>query len=121
MKLSPKILQQVLVGLIIIGIALVVLIKALNAGPVRELEEFGCAGGCKGYWATLQNFVKQKGRYPKDKAEIGAFFHTVPGSDPVEYVAPEDEKTDEVVLWWKQKTKFGIRIGITESGVIVKK
>jgi hypothetical protein len=120
MKPSPKTLRLVLVGLIIGVIALVALIIAIN-GPLRRLEEFGCAESCKGYWATLQDFVKQKGRYPKDEVEIGAFFHTPSGSDPVEYVAPQDDKADEVVLWWKQRTKFGVRIGITESGVIVKK
>ncbi len=90
-------------------------------GLVSFVEEFGRAESVKGYWASLQEFVKQQGRYPKDEAEIGAFFQTVPGKDPVEYVAPHDASSDEVVLWWKQRTLFGVQVGVTESGRIVKK
>jgi|SRR5688572_9146341 len=114
---SAKALRFVLVGLGILVVVLVVVI----VGPLKRLGEFGRAEGCKGYWASLQDFVKQNGRYPKDDAEIAAFFHTLPGKESVEYVAPHDDSADEVVLWWKQKTMFGVRVGVTESGVIVKR
>ena len=116
MKPSRKTLRHVLVGL---SVLLVVLV-AIIVGPLKRLGEFGNAESVKGYWASLQDFVKQNGRYPKDDAEIGAFFHTAADKEPVEYVAPHDDSADEVVLWWKQKTMFGVRVGITESGTIVK-
>jgi hypothetical protein len=91
------------------------------AGPVRKMGEFGRAEAVKGYWASLQEFEKQKGRYPKDNAEIAAFFHTVADSEPIEYVPPRDGSGDEVILWWKNKMIFGVRVGINKSGIIVKK
>jgi hypothetical protein len=117
MKLSAKTLRFVAVGLVIFLAVLVVII----VGPLRKLGEFGRAESCKGYWATLQDFVKQKGHYPKDDSEIAPFIQTAPEKEPVEYVAPRDDAIDEVVLWWKQKTMFGVRVGITESGTIVKR
>lgn len=104
-------------GLFIALIALV----AFVVGPLRRTGEFAYAEGCKGYWRSLQDFVKQNGRYPRDEVEINAFFNTATDKEPVEYVAPHDDEADEVVLWWKEKSMFGARIGITESGTIIKK
>jgi hypothetical protein len=108
-----------LVALVLAAIATVALL--ITIGPVRKLGEFGRAEAVKGYWASLQEFEKQKGRYPRDDAEIAAFFHTAPGSEPVEYVPPQQSSGDEVILWWKQKTMFGIQVGITKTGTIVKR
>src|SRR5436190_19560429 len=93
----------------------------IAGGPVRKIGEFGRAEAVKGYWASLQDFEKQNGRYPTNNVEIAEFFHTEPGSEPVEYVPPQTGSDDEVVLWWKQKTVFGVRVGITKSGAIVKR
>jgi hypothetical protein len=117
MKSPAKTRRLVLIGLIIGVIAL----GSIIVVPLKRIGEFGRAESVKGYWASLQEFVKQNGRYPKDDAEIGAFFHTAPEQEPVEYLAPHDTNADEVVLWWKQRTMFGVRVGITESGAIVKK
>ena len=108
-------------SIIALGLA-VIIIAAIGAavGPVRKVSEFVRAEHVKGYWASLQEFEKQKGRYPKDNAEIAAFFHAAADSEPVEYVPPRDGSGDEVVLWWKDKTVFGVRVGITKSGLIVK-
>jgi hypothetical protein len=107
--------------LIALGLAAVVIAAiGVALGPVRKVGEFVRAESVKGYWASMQEFEKQKGRYPKDNAEIAAFFHTTAGSEPVEYVPPRDGNGDEVVLWWKDKTVFGVKVGITKSGVIVK-
>lgn len=117
MKLPAKTLRLLGMGLV----SLLVMLAIITVGPLRKLGEFGRAESCKGYWASLQDFVKQKGHYPKDDAEIASFFQTAPEKEPVEYVAPRDGSTDEVVLWWKRKTMFGVRVGITESGTIVKR
>jgi hypothetical protein len=106
---------------IVLGLAVVILAAiGVALGPVRKISEFGRAESVKGYWAGLQEFEKQKGRYPKDNAEIGAFFHIAADSEPVEYVPPHEASGDEVILWWKDKTMFGVRVGITKSGLIVK-
>jgi hypothetical protein len=117
MKSPAKTRRLVLIGLSIGLLAL----GGMMVVPLKRISEFGRAESVKGYWASLQDFVKQNGRYPKGDAEIAAFFHTPPEKEPVEYIAPHDDSADEVVLWWKQKTMFGVRIGITESGMIVKK
>lgn len=106
----------------IIGLALAAVTALLIAlGPVRKLGEFGRAEGVKGYWANLQDFEKQNGRYPRDDAEIAASFHITPGLEPVEYVPPSQSSGDAVILWWKEKTLFGVQVGITKSGTIVKR
>jgi hypothetical protein len=108
--------------LIWLAVAAVIIAAFLIAiGPVRKIGEFGIAEAVKGYWASLQDFEKQNGRYPTNNAEIGAFFHTTPGSEPVEYVPPQQGGSDDVVLWWKQKTLFGVQVGITRSGTVVKR
>jgi hypothetical protein len=117
MKPSRKSLRLALVGLIVLAVVLV----AVIVGPIKRVGEFGRAESVKGYWASLQDFVKQNGHYPKGDAEIAAFFHTAPEKEPVEYVAPHDDSADEVVLWWKQKTMFDVKVGVTESGMIVKR
>jgi hypothetical protein len=109
--------------IIALGVAAVSVVVAIGVavGPVRKVGELGRAEAVKGYWASLQEFEKQKGRYPNDNAEIAAFFHTAADSEPVEYVPPSGGTGDEVILWWKDKTVFGVRVGITKSGEIVKK
>ena len=108
-----------IIWLAIAAVAIATVLIAI--GPVRKIGEFGRAEAVKGYWASLQDFEKQKGRYPRDDAEIAAFFHTAPGSEPVEYVPPQPSSGDEVILWWRQKTLFGVQVGITKSGTIVKR
>jgi|GEM_PF-2524310 len=119
MKKAAKNLRLMLIGL---GITVLV-IAAIGIVPLKRVTEFIYSEHVKGYWATLQEFVNKNGHYPKDDTEIGAFFHETPEQlkkEPVEYVAPHDTNTDEVVLWWKKKTVFGVRVGITESGNIVR-
>jgi hypothetical protein len=117
MRSRRKILTVVALGVAAVIIAAV----GVAIGPLRKLGEFGRAESVKGYWASLQEFEKQNGRYPKDTAEIAAFFHTATGSERVEYVPPGDNSADEAILWWKGKTMFGVKVGITKSGAIVKK
>jgi hypothetical protein len=107
------------VALVLAAIAIGALLFAI--GPGRKLGEFSRAEAVKGYWASLQEFEKQKGRYPRDDAEIAAFFHTAPGAEQVEYVPPQQSSGDEVILWWRQKTLFGVQVGITKAGTIVKR
>lgn len=116
MKLSVKTLRLSPAVLSVLTVLSVVIIL----GPLKHLVEFERAESVKGYWASLQDFVKENGRYPNSESEIGVFFRTAPDKEPAEYVAPGDDRVDEVVLWWRQKTIFGVRIGITESGTIVK-
>jgi len=107
------------IGLALAAVAIATLLIII--GPVRKIGEFGRAEAVKGYWASLQDFEKEKGRYPADDAEIAAFFHATPGSEPVEYMPPRQSSGDEVILWWKEKTLFGVQVGITKSGTIVKR
>ena len=105
-----------------LAIAVAVIAAVLIAtGPVRKIGEFGRAEAVKGYWASLEEFEKQNGRYPTNNAEIATYFRTTPGTEPVEYVPPQHNGNDEVVLWWKQKTLFGVQVGITRSGTVVKR
>ena len=119
MKTPGKTLRRVALGL---GIALLVL-GGISIYPLKRLSEFSCAETVKGYWASLQPFVQTNGRYPRDDAELGALFHETPvqlQNEPVVYLAPHDTNTDEIVLWLKHRSLFGAKIGITESGMIVK-
>jgi len=116
MRSRRKILTVVALGLAAVIIAAI----SVAIGPLRRVSEFGRAESVKGYWASLQEFEKQYGRYPKDTAEIAAFFHTATGSEPVEYVPPRDNGADEAILWWKDKTMFCVKVGVTRSGAIVK-
>jgi hypothetical protein len=110
--------------LILTGLAIVIL--ALGSFAIiqyKQFDEFSKAEGAKGHWVGIQEFVKANGRYPKDEAEIGAFFHETPEElkqEPVEYIAPHDINGDDVILWCRKKTIFGVRIGVTQSGTIVK-
>ena len=120
MKWPAKARRFLLIGLTICVLA----IAGLLVVNLERFGEFDRAEGVKGYWASLQEFVKQNGHYPKGDAEIGAFFHMTPDElkhAPVEYVAPHGTNADEVVLWCRPRTIFGVRIGITESGKIVRK
>lgn len=105
----------------VLGVALIVLC-GLSIYPLKKVGEFAAAEEVKGYWATLQVFLNKNGRYPKDEEEIGSFFHVSPNQlrlEPVEYLAPRGTNADEVILWRKKKTMFGVRVGVTESGAIV--
>lgn len=110
--------------LLLVGLG--ILIVALGCGGIALLKFLGesrDAEELQGHWASIQNFVKANGHYPKDEAEIGAFFHETPEElkqEPVEYIAPHSIDRDEVILWCKNKTIFGVRIGVTQSGTIVK-
>lgn len=92
----------------------------LILGPYKRFIEFGMAETVKGYWASLHDFEKRNGRYPKDNAEINAFFHDDTARTPVEYVPPSTTNAYEVILWHKGTTLLGAHIGITRSGEIVK-
>ncbi|SRR5260221_232735 len=120
MKPSTKTLRLVLIGL---GVTVLV-IGGISIVPLKRVTEFVYSEDVKGYWASLQDFVNKNERYPTNGAEIGIFFKMSPKElqqAPVEYLAPHDTNADEVVLWWKQKTIFGVKVGITESGMVVKK
>ena len=111
---------------IVIAIALVLALMSIVAvfvaiSQIRQFEEFGTAESVKGHWASLQDFRKEHGRYPRDEAEIAAYFQIAAGTAPVRYVPPHDENADEPILWWKEKTRSGVIVGITESGEIVKR
>jgi hypothetical protein len=119
MNLRAKYWRLLLTGL---GI-LVVMLGCFGIILLKRLSEFRAAEEVEGHWASLQNFVKMNGRYPKDEEEIGAFFHEAPEElkqEPVKYIVPHGTNGDEVILWCKSKTIFGVRIGVTESGTIVK-
>jgi hypothetical protein len=103
---------------------LVVVLGCTGIIFLKFFSEFRAAEEAEGHWAGIQNFVKVNGRYPKDEAEIGVFFHETPEElkqEPVTYMVPHGMNDDEVILWCKNKTIFGVRIGVTESGTIVKK
>jgi hypothetical protein len=110
--------------LLLIGLG--ILTVALGCYAVlafKRIDEFSKAEGAKGHWVGIQDFVKANGRYPKDEAEIGAFFHETPEElkeEPVQYIAPHGSNGDDVILWCRKKTIFGVRIGVTQSGTIVK-
>ena len=81
----------------VLGVALIV-IAAMSVRPLERFGEFDRAESVKGYWASLQHFVEENGRYPKDDKEISAFFHTTSEKEPVNYIPPQDTNADEVVL-----------------------
>jgi hypothetical protein len=104
-------------GILIVTLAWIGVILVERLGEFRDSEE------AEGHWASLQNFVKANGRYPKDEEEIGTFFHETPEElkeEPVKYIVPQGTNGDEVILWCNSKTIFGVRVGVTESGTIVK-
>jgi hypothetical protein len=74
MKWPAKTRQFLLIGLVTSVLA----IGGLLVVNLERFGEFDRAEGVKGYWASLQEFVKQNGHYPKDDKEIGAFFHMTP-------------------------------------------
>ena len=116
-KRSLRWLLSVGLGIVIVAMGGVVIAQ------LKHFNEFSQAEAVKGYWASLQDFEHKNGHYPKDDAEIGAFFHETQQEikqAPVIYVAPHDTNVDEVIFWHRDKTIFGVRIGITESGSIVK-
>lgn len=120
MKSPAKTPRRILIAW---GVTVLVL-GGMSIVPLKHVGEYFYAEDVKGYWATLQEFVEEKGRYPKDEAEIGAYYNVTLEQlkqEPVVYVPPHSTNADEVVLWWKKKTIFGVKVGITESGVIVKK
>ena len=94
--------------------------SGLILGPYQRFSEFGMAETVKGYWASLNDFEKKNGRYPKDNAEISAFFRDDTAKAPVEYMPPSTTNANEVILWYKGTTLLGARIGITKSGDLVK-
>jgi hypothetical protein len=110
-----------MVVVLVLAVIIIAAIWIIAIGQVRKLDEFAKVESVKGYWSSLQDFRKQYGRYPKDEAEIAAFFHTGVGAAPAAYVPPHDDSADEPILWWKDKTKSGVMVGITESGSIVRK
>lgn len=119
MTVLTKYRRPLLVGLGILSVAL----GCYAVIVFKHLDEFSKAEGAKGHWVSIQDFVKANGRYPKDEAEIGAFFHETPEKmkqEPLEYVAPRDFNGDDVILWCRKKTIFGVRIGVTQSGSVVK-
>ena len=119
MTIPPKYRRLLLIGL---GI-LIVALGCVGIMAFKFYDEFSKAEGAEGHWVGIQDFVKANGRYPKDEAEIGAFFHETPEElkqEPVEYIAPHDFYGDEVILWFKKKTIFGVQIGVTQTGSIVK-
>ena len=94
--------------------------SGLILGPYQRFSEFGMAETVKGYWASLNDFEKKNGRYPKDNSEINAFFRDDTAKEPVEYMPPSTTNANEVILWYKATTLLGARIGITKSGDMVK-
>lgn len=110
--------------LLLVGLGImIVALGCYGIFAFKSIDEFSKAEGAKGHWVGIQQFVKVNGRYPKDEAEVGAFFHETPEElkqEPVEYVAPHDLNGDDVILWCRKKTIFGVRIGVTQSGSIVK-
>jgi len=110
----------------IILIGLGIMIIALGCFAIiffKFLDEFNKSQEAQGHWAGIQQFVKANGRYPTNEVEVGAFFHESPEEvkqEPVEYVAPHDSNGDDVILWCRKKTIFGVRIGVTQTGSIVK-
>lgn len=117
MKSNRKTSKIVTIGCSFVAVAGI----ALGLKILLQFEEFGRTEAVKGYWASLATFHNQFGRYPKDTAEISEFFKNDADFAPVEYVKPLDDNADETILWWKDRTRFGVMIGITESGDIVKK
>jgi hypothetical protein len=113
--------QKIITVIAIILALMIVGVFGVAIPQLGKLDEFSKVESVKGYWASLQDFQKQHGRYPKDEAEIAAFFHIGVGTAPAHYVPPHDDTADEPILWWKEKTRSGVTVGITEAGSIVKK
>jgi len=119
MKTPANNLRRLLIG----WAFTVILLGSISIVPLKRAGEFVYSEDIKGYWASLQDFAHKNGRYPTNDTETGIFFKISPEElqqAPVEYLAPHDTNADEVVFWWKQKTIFGVKIGITKSGMIVK-
>ena len=75
----------------------------------------------KGEWISIQDYIKDKNEYPRDLIELNKFYNYTPTEDEkVVYIKPTDENKNEVILWWKEKSRLNHRIGIKESGEVIK-
>ena len=119
MKYTKTVRRGILIGLII-GLVVIV-VSGLDF--LKCFGEFSDAESVKGYWASLREFEMKNGRFPTNDLEIADYFHDTLEQirqEPVEYLAPQGTNEAQVVLWWKKKTLFGVRVGITKSGEIIK-
>lgn len=104
-----------------VGISVLLAVAALLAVHTwRDFQEFRIVEECKGYWLDVHKFQEETGRLPENEAELASFYATDLSNSPVYYVKPTDDKRDEVVIWWKEIPCCGKRIGVTESGMVVK-
>ena len=58
---------------------------------------------------------------PEDHYELAAHYGANADEAPIVYVKPTDDDRDEVIVWWKARSRSGKKIGVTESLVVVKK
>lgn len=90
----------------------------LVVGP--GIQELSISESIKGDWKDIQKFVEARGQYPNNSDELDEFYSYTPNGDEATYIKPIDDDKDEVILWWKELSRSGKKIGIRESGVIVK-
>lgn len=114
-KKTKTIILDVLSIFCILVLALFSIVRFYIAPGIQEL----CiTEGIKGDWIGVQDYVKAKGRYPNDEKELYDYYKLTPtGEEPI-YIKPQDDNEDEVILWSREKTLSGKRIGIRECGLV---
>lgn len=107
--------RGVIITLVIVVIALIALISFMRyfRSAIQEIKQ---AEFIKGEWVVVQEFVKDKGRYPDDHNELAAYFNYVP-SDEIVYLKPTNDAVEEIIFYWKEPLSSGERVCITEKGI----
>lgn len=85
-----------------------------------KFEEFVRVEDAKSEWIAIIEFKNTKNRYPYDLDELSSHFQYTSSEENIIYLPPRDNNTDEIILWLKRESKLGNRIGVRESGIVVK-
>lgn len=118
MKKRNKIILVITAFILLLLLILFLYLRCIVAPVIQEVL---FTESIKGEWIDVMKFVKAKGRYPNNLNELNAYYNYTSEEEVITYLKPIDEGKDEVILWWKKESISGKRIGIKESGLVVKK
>lgn len=102
------------------GLSALTFLRVFLAPKFEEFEEFVRVEDAKSEWIAIIEFKNTKNRYPYDLDELSSHFQYTSSEENIIYLPPRDNNTDEIILWLKRESKLGNRIGVRESGIVVK-